>query len=155
MNRKLDEQSFFGNKILTDCTTWSRQTCSGHWMDINWMKQPCVSHLCFIAGVVSYLIVVKKSCRKQISNVAYIRDNYWFSWNIRLLIMSSFIHHFWGKPFPFMLILVGHDERNFSLQINITKDSTSILQRKKDIYIIISFWYINTIAYCILIDLQY
>ena len=54
-----------------------------------------------------------------------------------------------------MLILVGHDERNFSLQINITKDSTSILQRKKDIYIIISFLYINTIAYCILIDLQY
>ena len=54
-----------------------------------------------------------------------------------------------------MLILVGHDERNFSLQINITKDSTSILQRIKDFYIIISSLYINTIAYCILIDLQY
>ena len=38
----------------------------------------------------------------------------------------------------FMLILVGHDERSFSLQINITKDITSIVQRVKD-FSMISF----------------
>ena len=31
-----------------------------------------------------------------------------------------------------MLVLVGHDERSFSLQINITKDITSIVQWVKD-----------------------
>ena len=32
----------------------------------------------------------------------------------------------------FLLVLVGHDERTFSLQINITKDITSIVQWVKD-----------------------
>ena len=31
-----------------------------------------------------------------------------------------------------MLVLVGHDERSFSLQVNITKDITSIVQWVKD-----------------------
>ena len=34
-----------------------------------------------------------------------------------------------------MLILVGHDERSFSLQINMTKDITSMVQLVKDFYI--------------------
>ena len=42
--------------------------------------------------------------------------------------MSQFIHHVWEKPLLFMLILAGHDERRFSLQINITKDITSMVQ---------------------------
>ena len=37
-----------------------------------------------------------------------------------------------------MLVLVGHDERSFSLQINITKDITSIVQWVKD-FSMISF----------------
>ena len=45
---------------------------------------------------------------------------------------SQFIHHVWEKPLLFMLILVGHWERSFSLQVNITKDITSILQWVKD-----------------------
>ena len=44
-----------------------------------------------------------------------------------------------------MLILVGHDERNFSLQINITKDITPIVQWVKDFsmisYVFIVYYY--------------
>ena len=48
---------------------------------------------------------------------------------------SKFIHHAWEGPLLFMLILVGHDERSFSLQINMTKDITSMVQWVKDFYI--------------------
>ena len=37
-----------------------------------------------------------------------------------------------------MLVLVGHGERSFSLQINITKDITAIVRRVKD-FSMISF----------------
>ena len=46
--------------------------------------------------------------------------------------MSQFIHYVSEKSLLFMLVLVGHDERSFSLQINITKDITSIVQWVKD-----------------------
>ena len=42
------------------------------------------------------------------------------------------------RVFLFMLILVGHDESSFSLQINITKDIASIAQWVKD-FSMISF----------------
>ena len=41
--------------------------------------------------------------------------------------MSQLIHHVCEKPLLFILILVGHDEKSFSLQINITKDITSMV----------------------------
>ena len=65
--------------------------------------------------------------------------------------MSQLIHHVWGK---FILILVGHDKRSFSLQTNITKDIRSIVQWVND-FSMISFFLCITIAYCILIALQY
>ena len=40
--------------------------------------------------------------------------------------------HMLEKGLLFMLILAGHDERRISLQINITKDTTSIVQWIKD-----------------------
>ena len=40
--------------------------------------------------------------------------------------MSQFIHYVLEKSLLFMLVLVGHDERSFSLQININKDITSM-----------------------------
>ena len=46
--------------------------------------------------------------------------------------MSQFIHYVWEKSLLFMLVLVGHDERSFLLQINITKDITLIVQWVKD-----------------------
>ena len=52
--------------------------------------------------------------------------------------MSQFIHYVWEKHLLFMLVLVGHGERSFSLQINITKDITSIVQWVKD-FSMISF----------------
>ena len=51
--------------------------------------------------------------------------------------MSQFIHHVWEKPLLFMLIKVGHDKWSFSLQINITKDITSIVQWVKDFSMIL------------------
>ena len=51
--------------------------------------------------------------------------------------MSQFIHYVSEKSLLFMLVLVGHDERSFSLQINITKDITSIVQWVKDF----SIWF--------------
>ena len=53
-----------------------------------------------------------------------------------------------------MLILVGHDSKNYLLQINITNDTTSIAHQIKGFWIIMVSLYI-TIAYCILIALQY
>ena len=50
--------------------------------------------------------------------------------------MSLFIHYVWEKPLLFILILVGHDERSFFLQINITKDITSIVLWLKDFFMI-------------------
>ena len=58
------------------------------------------------------------------------------------------------EPLTFMLILVGHDETSFSFGTNITKDTTSIAQWIKDFSMIVISLY-NTIAYCILIALQY
>ena len=52
--------------------------------------------------------------------------------------MSEFIHYIWEKSLSFMLVLVGHGERRFSLQINITKDITAIVRRVKD-FSMISF----------------
>ena len=51
--------------------------------------------------------------------------------------MSQFIHHVWQKPLLFMLILVGHDKWSSSLQINVTKDITSIVQWVKDFSMIL------------------
>ena len=42
--------------------------------------------------------------------------------------MSQFIHYVREKHLLYMLVLVGHDKRRFPLQINITKDITSIVQ---------------------------
>ena len=42
--------------------------------------------------------------------------------------MFEFIHYVWEKSLSFMLVLVGYDERSFSLQISITKDITLIVQ---------------------------
>ena len=70
--------------------------------------------------------------------------------------MSQFIHHVWEKPLLFMLILVGHEERRFSLQISITKDITSVVQWVKA-FSMTSFLCILllviAIGYCILIAL--
>ena len=54
--------------------------------------------------------------------------------------MAQFIHYIWEKPLLFMLVLVGHDERSFSLQISITKDITLIVHRVKD-FSMISYYY--------------
>ena len=61
--------------------------------------------------------------------------------------MSQFIHYVWEKSLLFMLVLVGHDERSFSLQINITKDITSIVKWAKDfsLYSTIAYlWHFNS-----------
>ena len=52
--------------------------------------------------------------------------------------MSQFIHFLWEKPLLFMMVLVGHDERSFSLHINVTKGITWIIQWVKD-FSMISF----------------
>ena len=57
--------------------------------------------------------------------------------------MSQYIDHVWGKPLLFMMILVGHAEKSFSSQINITKDITSIVQWVKDFSMIIISLYIT------------
>ena len=67
--------------------------------------------------------------------------------------ISQFIHHVPEKLLLFMLILVGHNERSFSLQINITKDITSIVQWVTHFLHDIIYLYI-TIAYCSLIVLK-
>ena len=46
--------------------------------------------------------------------------------------MSQFIYHVLEKARLFMGILVGHDDRSFSLQVNIIKDITSIVQWVQD-----------------------
>ena len=46
--------------------------------------------------------------------------------------ISQFMYHVWEKPLLLMLMLVGHDERSFSMQINITEDITSTVQRVND-----------------------
>ena len=51
--------------------------------------------------------------------------------------MSQFIRYVSEKPLLFMLVLVRHDERSFSLQINITKDIPSIVQWIKDFSMIL------------------
>ena len=51
--------------------------------------------------------------------------------------MSQLVHYVWEKPLLFMLILVGHDERSFLLQVNITKDITSMVQWVKDFSMIL------------------
>ena len=53
-------------------------------------------------------------------------------------IRSQFIHYVGEKSLLFMLVLVGHDESSFSLQINKTKDITSIVKWVKD-FSMISF----------------
>ena len=52
--------------------------------------------------------------------------------------VSQFIHYAREKSLLVMLFLVGHDERRFSLQINVTDDITSIVQWVKD-FSMISF----------------
>ena len=55
-----------------------------------------------------------------------------------------------------MLLLVGHDERSFSLQINITTDITSIVQWVKDfsmisfLCILYCFWYFDSFSILVL-----
>ena len=61
-----------------------------------------------------------QSCRKSSSTFGYIRDNSWTR-TLSDCRMSQFIHHVWEKHLLFMMILVEHGERSFSLQINITK----------------------------------
>ena len=53
-----------------------------------------------------------------------------------------------------MMVLVGHAEKSFTSQINITKDITSIVQWVKDFSMVIISLYL-TIGSCILIALQY
>ena len=90
-----------------------------------------------------------QSCRKPTSAVSYIRDNFWFSRNIKPLSdcrMSQFIYHVWKKPLLFILILEGYGDRSFSLQINITKDITWTSQWVKDFSMISYLVY----HYCLL-----
>ena len=61
-----------------------------------------------------------QKCRKSSSTFDYIRDNSWTR-TLGDCRMSQFIHHVWEKHLLFMMILVEHCERSFSLQINITK----------------------------------
>ena len=56
--------------------------------------------------------------------------------------------------FSCIMILVGHEERNFSLQTNLTKDTTSLVQWVKDFSIYIFSLHI-IIAYGTLITLQH
>ena len=51
--------------------------------------------------------------------------------------MSEFIHYVWEKSLLFMLVLEWYDERSFSLQINITKDITLIVQWIKYFFMIL------------------
>ena len=53
-----------------------------------------------------------------------------------------------------MLMLVGHDDTSFLLQINITEATIAIVQSIKDFSMIIPSLYVTT-AHCILITLQY
>ena len=55
-----------------------------------------------------------------------------------------------------MLVLVGHDERSFSLQINLTKDIPSIVQSIKDfsmtsslciLLLLVPFWYLFNFSF--------
>ena len=52
--------------------------------------------------------------------------------------MTQFIHYLSEKLFLPMLVLVGHDDRSFLLQISINKDITSIVQWVKE-FSMISF----------------
>ena len=54
-----------------------------------------------------------------------------------------------------MLVLVGHDERNVSLQINITKDITPIVQGVNDFSLISYILLYITIAFGVLIAFKY
>ena len=47
--------------------------------------------------------------------------------------MSEFIHYVWEKHLLFILVLVGHDKRTFSLQVKKIKDITPIVQCVKDV----------------------
>ena len=76
-----------------------------------------------------------ESCRKPTSAVSCLLG---LTGTLGDCKMSQFIHYVWAKPLLFILILVGHDKKSFSLQINITKDITSIVQRVKD-FSMISF----------------
>ena len=48
-----------------------------------------------------------------------------------------------------MLVLVGHDERSFSLQINITKDITSIVQCSP---LVLGLRFVATSLYALRVD---
>ena len=61
--------------------------------------------------------------------------------------MSQFIHHVWEKLLLFMLISVRHDKRSFSLQININRDITSIVQWVKDFSMPSFFVYYNCLLH--------
>ena len=56
--------------------------------------------------------------------------------------------------FSCIMILVGHEERSFSLQTNLTKDTTSLVQWAKDFSVYIFSLHI-IIAYGTLITLQH
>ena len=73
------------------------------------------------------MFLIKTRC----PNVKQKWNSFFFLINAEVL-KKTFIHYVWEKHLLFMLVLVGHNERSFSLQINITKDITSKVQWVKD-----------------------
>ena len=77
-------------------------------------QQNHVSHFCLIAGVeplnCGYRVVGSLLLLLAIAEIIP-----GLAGTLGDCRMSQFIHHVWEKPLLFMLILVGHDERKFSL----------------------------------------
>ena len=73
------------------------------------------------------MFLIKTRC----PNVKQKWNSFFFLINAEVL-KKTFVHYVWEKHLLFMLVLVGHNERSFSLQINITKDITSKVQWVKD-----------------------
>ena len=109
LSRKLEKKiAFLAISAWHICTTWSQWANGGPKMDITeWSRhfrkilnvaiKKCKTLLfdCWCWATWLWL----KSCRKPTSDVGYIRDNSWFSRNIR-----------WSqreKPLLFLLIVVG------------------------------------------------
>ena len=97
------------------------------WINYELGQQNSVSHFCLIARVelldCDYRVVGSLILLLAISEIIP-----GLARTIGDCIMSEFIHYVLEKSLLFMLVLVGHDGRSLSLQINITKDITSIVQ---------------------------